>query len=232
MMSLFGHPLDTSSTYSFFVSILPLIGRGLIVTVEATVLGFVLALVLGLVLALLRRAPFRIVSWPTIFVIEFVRDTPLLVQLYFLYFVLPIYGISMPAFVTGLLALGIQYSAYTSEVYRAGFDAVDRGQWEAARALNLSPMRTYRDIVIPQAIPRIVPAMGNYLVSMIKDTPVLSAVTVLEMLGMAQMIGDRVFRYFLPLTTVGIVFLIVTLIASTIVRYLERTLPRDGIKLS
>ena len=231
MMTLFGYPLNTSSHWDFFISILPLILKGLVVTVEATILGFLVALALGLVFALLRRVPIRAVSWPTIFVIEFVRDTPLLVQLYFLYFVLPMYGVSMPAFVTGLLALGIQYSAYTSEVYRAGLDAVDSGQWEAAKALNLSTVRTYRDVVIPQAIPRVIPAMGNYLVSMIKDTPVLSAVTVLEMLSMAQMIGDRVFRYFVPLTTVGIFFLIVTLFASALVRFLERILPRQGIPL-
>lgn len=231
MITLFGHPLNTTTEWTFFISTLPIIFKGLIVTVEATVLGFLVALGLGLVFALLRRVPVRIVSWPTIFIIEFVRDTPLLVQLYFLYFVLPMYGVSMPAFVTGLLALGLQYSAYTSEVYRAGLDAVDRGQWEAAKALNLSTIRTYRDVVVPQAIPRVIPAMGNYLVSMIKDTPVLSAVTVLEMLSMAQMIGDRVFRYFVPLTTVGIFFLIITLFASGLVRFLERVLPRQGIPL-
>lgn len=231
MMSLFGHPIDTSSEWAFFLSSIPIILKGLIVTIEATVLGFIFALILGLVFALLRRVPSRIVSWPTAFVVEFVRDTPLLMQLYFLYFVLPNYGLRMPALVTGLLALGIQYSAYTSEVYRSGLDAIDRGQWEAAKALNLSAARTYRDIIVPQAIPRIVPAMGNYLVSMIKDTPVLSAVTVLEMLSISTMIGDRVFRYFVPLTIVGVMFLILTLIASAMVRYLERALPRQGIPL-
>ena len=231
MMTLFGYPLNTTSEWAFFVSILPIILKGLIVTVEATIIGFAIALVLGLIFALLRRVPLRIISWPTAVVVEFVRDTPLLVQLYFLYFVLPMYGLRMPAFVTGMLALGIQYSAYTSEVYRGGLDAIDSGQWEAAKALNLSAVRTYRDIVIPQAIPRIVPAMGNYLVSMIKDTPVLSAVTVLEMLSMATMIGDRVFRYFVPLTTVGMMFLILTLISSVLVRLVERALPRQGIPL-
>src|SRR5690606_41182607 len=107
-------------------------------------------------------------------IVEFLRDTPLLVQLFFLYYVLPVYGIILPAFLTGAIALGLQYSAYTSEVYRGGIEAIARGQWEAARALNLTPWRTYRDIVIPQAVPRIIPTMGNYLVSMLKETPVLS----------------------------------------------------------
>ncbi|HEX7388492.1 MAG TPA: ectoine/hydroxyectoine ABC transporter permease subunit EhuD [Acidiphilium sp.] len=228
---MYGFHWDLASPLAFAISILPILGLGLIVTVEATVLGFLLALVLGLILALLRRVPFRSVSWPTAVVIEFIRDTPLLVQLYFLYFILPKYGITLPAFITGMLALGVQYSAYTSEVYRAGLDAIDRGQIEAAAALNLDRMRTYRDIIIPQAIPRIIPAMGNYLVSMIKDTPILSTITVLEMLKLAQIIGDRTFRYLIPLTIVGGIFLILTVISSLTVSQVERMLPKTGVPL-
>src|SRR5690606_16116372 len=101
------------------------------------------ALVLGLILAALKGAPTRFISWPAAFVTEFLRDTPLLIQLFFLYYVLPEYGIVLPAFLTGALALGVQYSAYTSEVYRAGLEAVTRGQKEASRALNLPSMRTF-----------------------------------------------------------------------------------------
>src|SRR5690606_12400904 len=102
-------------------------------------------------------------------VAEFLRDTPLLVQLFFLYHVLPEYGLVLPAFMTGALALGLQYSAYTAEVYRAGLESVGRGQREAARALDLSPARSLRTIILPHVIPRIIPALGNYLVSIMKD---------------------------------------------------------------
>jgi polar amino acid transport system permease protein len=213
------------------VSILPILLRGMIITIEATALGFLVALVLGLVFALLRAVPMRLVSWPTAFVIEFVRDTPLLVQLYFLYFVLPNFGIVLPAFLTGALALGVQYSAYTSEVYRAGLEAVPRGQWEASLALNMPAWLVYRDVVVPQAVPRVIPALGNYLVSMLKDTPILSAVTVLEMLNLATIIGDRTFRYLVPLSMVGGLFLVLTLFSSWLVRVLERRMPNDGIPL-
>jgi len=171
------------------------------------------------------------ISWPTAFVIEFLRDTPLLVQLFFLYYVLPIYGIVLPAFLTGALALGLQYSAYTSEVYRGGLDAVPLGQWEAATALNLSRGRAYWDIIIPQAIPRIVPTMGNYLVSMLKETPVLSVVTVVDMLNLANLIGDRTFEYLVPLSLVGLIFLILTLVCSAAIHWLEKALPKNGIAL-
>lgn len=228
---LFGIQWDTSSNLAFAISILPILLKGLWVTLQATVLGFAIALVLGLFLAILRMAPYRLISWPIGFFTEFVKNTPLLVQLYFLYFVLPDIGIVFPAFLTGAIALGLQYSGYTAEVYRAGIEAVPRGQWSAATALNMPGFLTYRDVVIPQAFPRIVPAMGNYLVSMLKDTAILSAVTVMELLNVANIIGDRTFRYFVPLTMVGAIFLIVTLISSALVRFVEARLPKDGIPL-
>lgn len=228
---MYGFTWDTTTTLSFALSILPILGIGLIVTLEAAAAGFAIALVLGLVFALLRRSRFVAISWPTAFIIEFLRDTPLLVQLFFLYYVLPIYGIVLPAFLTGALALGLQYSAYTSEVYRGGLDAVPLGQWEAATALNLSRGRAYWDIIIPQAIPRIVPAMGNYLVSMLKETPVLSVVTVVDMLNLANLIGDRTFEYLVPLSLVGLIFLILTLVCSAAIHWLEKALPKNGIAL-
>ena len=228
---LFGIEWDTSTNISFAISILPILLRGLIITIQATALGFVIALSLGLVLALLRMVPLKIVAWPTAFFLEFVRDTPLLVQLFFLYYVLPEFGIILPAFLTGAIALGLQYCGYTAEVYRAGIEAIPRGQWEASIALNMPTWLVFRDVIVPQAIPRIVPALGNYLVSMLKDTAILSAVTVLEMLNVATIIGDRTFRYFIPLTMVGALYLVLTLIAAQIVRFTERKLPNQGIPL-
>lgn len=228
---LFGFHWDLSSPEAFALSIVPILLIGMKITILATIFGFLIAMILGLIFALLRGVPLRIVSWPIAVIVEFVRDTPLLIQLYFLYYILPDYGVTLPALETGIITLGIQYSAYTSEVYRAGIEAVPRGQREAARALNLSSWRLYRDVIVPQAIPRIVPALANYLVSIIKDTPILSAITVLEMLSAAKIVGDRTFRYMLPLTLVGVLFLILTAIAAAAVRYLEKRLPRAGIGL-
>lgn len=228
---MYGYEWDTTTWITYTASILPIILIGLTVTLKAAAAGFAIALVLGLVFALLRRSRVKAISWPTAFVVEFLRDTPLLVQLFFLYYVLPDFGIVLPAFLTGALALGLQYAAYTSEVYRGGIEAVPHGQWEAATALNLTRMQTYRDVIIPQAVPRIVPAMGNYLVAMIKETPVLSVVTVLEMMGLANMIGERTFEYLVPLTLVGLIFLILTLICSAGLHRLQKALPKAGIPL-
>lgn len=226
-----GVEIDLSSPGAFAVSILPILLVGLRITVLAMVFGFIIAVVVGLVFALLRRSAWRVVSWPTSVVVEFLRNTPLLMQLFFLYFVLPEYGLVLPAFWTGTIALGLQYAAYTSEVYRAGLDAIPKGQWEAATALNLTRSRTYAVVVVPQMIPRIIPALGNYLVSMMKDTPILSTITVVEMLNLANRIGDRTFEYLVPLSMVGAIFFILTALCTVLLRGLERLVPQKGISL-
>lgn len=229
---LFGIAWDTThGEWAFALSILPILLRGMVVTIEASVAGFVVAALLGLVFAVLKSARSPLISFPAIVITEFCRDTPLLVQLFFLYYVLADYGIILPAFLTGALALGVQYSAYMSEVYRAGIEAVPRGQLEAARALDFSGTRTFTHVILPQAVPRVVPALGNYLVSIMKDVPVLGVVTVLEMLSVARIIGDQTFDYLVPLSMVGGLYLILTLVASGIVRLVDNALPKTGLPL-
>jgi polar amino acid transport system permease protein len=216
--------------WSYALEILPTLGAALVITIQATVLGMLVAVTLGLALALLRRSRLRLVSWPAAFVIEFVRSTPLLVQMYFLFYVLPLTGLRMSPLATGVLALGLHYAAYCAEVYRAGIEAVPRGQTEAAIALNLPRWRTAVDVVLPQAIPPVVPALGNYLVAMFKDTPLLSAITVVELLQQSKMLGSATFRYTEPLTLVGALFLALSLLAAWGVRGLETRLQRFGGK--
>lgn len=196
--------------------------KGLWVTVQATVLGSIVAYVLGLVLALLRRSPIRIVSGVTWAFIEFVRSTPLLVQIFFLFFVFPDFGIKFDPLTTGVIAIGLHYAAYTAEVYRAGIEAVPVGQWEAAVALNLPRSRTWTAVILPQAVRRVLPALGNYTISMLKETPLLLMIGVLDIVGAAYQAGSRAFRYVEPITIAGVLFLVLSLSASLLVRWLER----------
>jgi polar amino acid transport system permease protein len=206
----------------FALQILPQILQALGLTVLITFLGTGIAMLLGLLLAILRRSRRRLVSVPAHAVVEFVRDTPLLVQLYFLYFViLPDLRLSLSALVTGIIGIGINYSAYTAEVYRAGIEGVPRGQWEAARALNFSPARVWTSVVLPQAIPKVIPALGNYLIAMFKDTPILASIGVVEMLQRAQLIGSETFRYLEPMTIVGGLFLLLSYPSSRLLARLE-----------
>jgi polar amino acid transport system permease protein len=202
---------------------LPHLIDGLKVTVLATAGGMLLALVLGLVLAVWRRARSRWIAWPAVALIEVIRSTPLLIQLYFAYFVFPDYGWNTPL-VVGILVLGVHYATYTSEVYRSGIEGVPRGQWEAATALNLSPVRTWTRIILPQAIPPSVPALGNYLVGMFKDTPLLFAITVQELLAEARNYSAMTFNYVESYTLVGVIFLVLSLAAMALIRYTERRL--------
>ncbi|MEV0947392.1 ectoine/hydroxyectoine ABC transporter permease subunit EhuD [Rhodococcus sp. NPDC049939] len=199
---------------------LPILLDGFKITLLATVLGFAIAAVLGLAIALIRQSAPRWVSGPVRAVSEFIRLTPLVVQLLFVYYLLT----DLSALQIGIVVLGIHYSTYMAEVYRAGIDAVPVGQWEAARALSLAPSRTWRAIVLPQAIRRVVPALGNYAVSMFKDTPYLFAITVVEMVTAAQQFGARNFQYLEPLTLAGVIFLVASYPTSLLIRRLEKRL--------
>jgi polar amino acid transport system permease protein len=155
--------------------------------------------------------------------IEFVRSTPLLIQIFVLYYLLPpTTGIKMSAFVTGVVALGVHYACYTSEVYRAGIEAIPKGQWEAATALSLPRGRVWTGIILPQAVPRVIPALGNYTISMFKETPLLLAIGVLDVLNRAKEVGAETFRVVEPYTMAGVLFLLVSYPASILVRRLER----------
>lgn len=216
--------------FAFAWSILPLLLKASLVTFQATILGFALALVLGLVLALIRRSGPPIAQKIVIGVVEFIRSTPVLVQVFFLFFLGPRIGILLSPLVAGVLALGLHFGCLLSEVYRAGLDSVAKGQWEAAVALNLSRYRIYRDAILPQAIPPMIPAMGNYLVAMFKETPLLSSIGLIELMARAKLIGAETFRYLEPITMVGIFFLIMSLLAAAAISRVE-TLANRKLRL-
>jgi polar amino acid transport system permease protein len=205
----------------YAVGLLPLLLRATVITIEATIGGMALALVGGLVLTVLRVGFPGPISRLATGYIEFVRSTPLLIQLFFLFYVLPRYGLAFDPLVTGIVALGLHYSAYTAEVYRAGILGVPQGQWEAATALNFSTRRTWTRVILPQAIPPIIPALGNYVVSMFKDTPLLATITVNELLGTALNEAGQTYRYFEPLTIVGLIFLLLSYPSALVIRRLE-----------
>jgi len=205
---------------------MPYFWDGLKVTLQILLLGSLMSFVLGLVWALLMRAPTRWVRWPVGVVTEFVRDTPLLVQLFFLFYVLPEWGLTFSALTTGVFAIGLHYSTYTMQVYRAGIEAVPVGQWEAATALNLPVRRTWTAVILPQAIRRVIPALGNYVIAMLKDTPILMVITVLELMGQARLFSQEHYEFTEPITVIGVAFILISYPASLLIRALERRLVR------
>jgi polar amino acid transport system permease protein len=194
------------------------------VTLGVTAASAAVAVVLGLVLALLRRSHRGWVSRPAFGLVEFVRSTPIPIQLFLVYFGLPEAGIRFDVYTTGIGVLGIHYACYMSEVYRAGIDAIPKGQWEACTALSLSPRRTWQAVVLPQVVRRVLPSMGNQIIALFKETPFLLVIALPEMVTVAEGIGGQSFRYLEPLTIAGAIFLLASYPTSVLMRRLEMRL--------
>jgi polar amino acid transport system permease protein len=212
--------------WAFVREILPTLLDGVRLTILATILGSLVAAVVGLGFALARRSRNRIFAKGIGFFAEFIRGTPLLVQLYFLFYILPDLGLTLPPLVAGVIGLGLHYGTYTAEVYRSGIENVPRGQWEAAKACNLTVVQTWRHVILPQAIPPMIPALANYFIAMFKETPLLSAITVLELMNQARSVANYNYRYLEPMTLVGVFFLVISLISVIGLRALERRFGR------
>ncbi|MEE6273616.1 ectoine/hydroxyectoine ABC transporter permease subunit EhuD [Georgenia wangjunii] len=192
------------------------------VTLLVTVLGSVIAAVLGLVIAMVRRLAPAVVARPVHWVMEFIRMTPVVIQLLFVYYTFT----DLPGLWIGIGVLGVHYSTYMAEVYRSGIDNVPKGQWEAATALSMSKGRTWRKVVIPQALRTTVPALGTWVISMFKDTPFLFVIFVPELVNAAEDYGSRTFTYVEAFTLAGLIFLAASYPTSVLLRKLEARLAR------
>ena len=214
--------------WDFVQQIMPSLLAGLRLTLLITAISAIVAMGLGLGLAILRRSDVPAISRGTGWFVEFIRGTPLLVQLYFIFYVLPDVGIVLSPLVAGVIGMGMHYATYTSEVYRAGIENVAKGQWEAARATNLTIWQAWKHVILPQAIPPMIPALANYLIAMFKETPLLSAITVLELMNQAKSVANSSYRYIEPMTLVGAFFLATSLVSVVILRWLEHRYGRIG----
>jgi polar amino acid transport system permease protein len=190
-------------------------------TLLAAILGYAIAVVLGLVLALAQRTPSAVLTAVVREIVEFIRSTPLVLQIFFVFYVGPQFGLRLSPWTAGMAAIGLHYAAYLSEVYRGGLDSVPKGQWEAATSLNLSTARTYFRVIIPQALPPSLAGMGNYLVGILKDTPMLSVIGVAELMHTANAIGSETYRFLEPYTLVGVIFLAISLPLAGVLRLFE-----------
>ena len=211
-------------SWEFAFEILPILGKGLLITLKVTFAATAIFLMLGLILAVIQRSCPRWITVPLNFVTEFIRRTPVLVQLYFVFFVLPEFGIIVSPEMTGILGLGIHYSTYSAMIYGAGIDNVDRGQWDATTALNYSRLHAWFYVILPQAVPPMIPALANLLIGMFKESALLTAITVLELMGQTRTIANETYRYFEPMTMAGVIYLSISLPSALAAKALERRL--------
>jgi polar amino acid transport system permease protein len=215
--------------WNVIAEVFPSIFKAMWLTLGLTLACYVFALLFGIVWTLLRRIQWKTFRWVLTIVLEFIRSTPPLVQLYFIFYawpLVPYVGMTLSPFTAAIIGLGIHYSTYTSEVYRSGIDSVDKGQWEAATALNFSPVKKWTKIILPQAIPPVIPMLGNYLIIMFKEIPITASIGVMCMMLTAKMYGAQNFVYLEPFTIVAFLFLLLSYPSAVLIRKLENKMNR------
>lgn len=200
---------------------LPILLKGAVITVEVTVLSFLLSSVLGLGLALMKLSSVRVLSTTGSAIVNVIRGLPIIVQLFYIYFVLPDVGVHLTAFQAGVIGLGIAYSAYQAENFRAGIEAVDPGQREAAQAMGMRGPLILRRVILPQAFRIALPPYGNTLVMMLKDSSLVSTITVAEMTRAGQLIASSTFQNMTVYTLVALLYLLMSLPLVYMLRRVE-----------
>ncbi len=207
----------------------PLLAQGLANTLKITGTALVFGVALGLALALLRLSPRRFLSWPAGFVIEVFRTTPPLVQLFWFFFALPmLVGIEMTPFVAGAVTFSIQSAAFFAEVFRAGIQSIERGQWDAARAIGMRHDQALHRIILPQAVKRMIPAFMERAIELMKTTTLIATISYADLLFAANEISQKTFRPLETYTVVAVIYFVVIFLASQIARLVELRLARSG----
>ena len=199
------------SYFAFLTEHGPTLLLGTVTTIKVLVCSAILYVIISMIFGLMRLSKNPAIQGIATVYIEFFRGTSLLVQLFWVYYVLPFFGLSLEAFVAGVVALGMNFGAYGAEIVRAGILAVPKGQWEAARSLNYNSFQTWKNVILPQAIPPMIPPLANYLITMFKETPLLAAITVVELFRAADQYSNSHYKYLEPMTLVGVFFLIVSI---------------------
>jgi polar amino acid transport system substrate-binding protein len=211
-----------------YIGFLPLLAKAAVVTLEVSILGMVLAVVVGLVLAIVRQYGPALTSAAAVGYIEAIRGTPLLIQILFIFYGLPNIGIKLHPFVAGVLALGLNYAAYEAENYRAGLNAIPRGQMEAAEALNMTRLQALRHVIVPQAFRVVVPVMTNDFISLLKDSSLVSVITMSELTRTYEQLSTTYYDYFGTGLLVGAVYLLIGLPFVRLARWTEQRMAVDG----
>jgi polar amino acid transport system permease protein len=207
----------------------PLLLLGLLGTLKVTAAALVLGLPLGLGVALLRLSRARAVSLPAGVFVEFFRSTPPLVQLFWCFFALPLLiGVRIDSFQAAVMTLSVQSSAFFAEVFRGGIVSIERGQWEAGRALGMSHRQLLQRVVLPQAIKRMIPAFLERAIELMKTTTLVSTVAYADLLFEASDIAQKTFRPLEVFTAAAGLYFVIIFLASRLVQVSERRLARSG----
>jgi len=208
--------------FALIVQSIPFLLRGAVYTVQVSVLAIVFGLVLGWLLGLAAVSGVPALSAVSWAYVQFIRGTPLLIQIFLIYFGLPVVGINLPAFWSGVIALGLNSGGFQAEIVRAGIESIDRGQTEAARSIGLSRFKTLVFILVPQTIRRVLPPLTNELITLTKSSSLLSAIAALELTHAGQLIIARTFAPFEIYAAVAVMYLALVAVLSRGSAFLEK----------
>jgi polar amino acid transport system permease protein len=217
------------SNFDDLAALLPPLLEGAAVTVAVSVASYLLALGLGLLLGLARRSRFLVVRGAAAGYVQFMRGTPLLLQLFFIYYVLPYGGVILSPFQAGVLGLTLNYAAYMAEVFRAGIAAVPKGQFEAGASLALTNRQVMAYVVMPQALKIVVPPIGNFFVAIFKDSALVSVITMKDLMFTGQILAASTFMHFQIFAMVAVIYLMLSYPAAKAVDLLERRLDKQNV---
>lgn len=200
----------------------PFLLEGALRTLQITSLAVLIGLVIGTLVGMARLSKYKLLNYPATIYVEFFRGTPLLVQIFIIYFGLPALGINIPRYPSGIIALGINSGAYVSEIVRAGIQSISKGQTEAAKSLGMTYWQTMRYIILPQAFRNILPALGNEFIALTKDSSLVSVIAIRELLRSGQIVISRTYQSFAIYIAVAFIYFAITFTLSRIVRWTEK----------
>jgi polar amino acid transport system permease protein len=208
------------------IEFMPILLMGVKLTIIVTIGSLALSTVLGLVWALMRVSGIRVLSGIQVVIINFIRGVPIIVQLFYIYFVLPELGITLTALQASIIGLGIAYSAYQAENFRAGIEAIEHGQVEAAQSLGMSWAMMMRRVILPQAVKIVLPPYGNTMIMMLKDSSQASTITVAELALQGKLIASSTFKNVSVFTLVALLYLCMSIPLIILVNHLEKRFGR------
>ena len=209
------------------IEFLPDLLRGAEYTIGLTLIVMAISMVAALLVALARMSRYPFLRVPMVAYVEFIRGTPCLMQLYYIFYVFPFFGITMPALVAGIIGMSINYTAYLSEVYRAGIASVPKTQMEAAESLGMSYWQCMRLVVLPQAARVVLPPTVNYLLGLFKDTSLLSLITIKEMMFSGMLLAATTYKYFTIFTEVAVLYFIICYPVALLATWVERKMKAE-----
>lgn len=201
---------------------LPRMLMATVVAVEVAALGIIVSWVAGLVIAVMKDSPSRMLRWPAEFFIWFTRGAPPLIQVLLIYFGIRQLGMGLPPFAAGVVALGISSAGFVAEIVRSGLRAIPRGQWESSAAIGMGSALAFRRVILPQVVRIIVPALGNEAINTLKNTSLLSAITLVELTLFTQSVVASTFRPFEFYVTAALIYLALTTVLSQAIAWYER----------